>query len=68
MKVLLEIKDDKAAFVLEVLRNFSFVKAKPLSAKKAQLLEEIAEAVHNVNLAKSGKLKPRTLTELLDEL
>jgi hypothetical protein len=68
MKVLLEIKDDKAAFVLEVLKNFPFVKAKPLPAKKAQLLEEIAEAVDNVNLAKSGKLKPRSLTELLDEL
>jgi hypothetical protein len=68
MKVLLEIKDEKASFVLEVLKNFSFVKAKPLSEHKARLLEEIQEAVHNVNLAKLGKLKPKSLNKLLDEL
>ncbi len=68
MKVLLDIKDDKAAFVLEVLKNFSFVKAKPLSEQKAKLLEEIQEAVNNVNLAKLGKLKPKPLNELLNEL
>ncbi|MCA4900899.1 MAG: hypothetical protein ING88_19180 [Cytophagales bacterium] len=68
MKVLLEIKDDKAAFFLEVLKNFSFVKAKPLSAETPLLLQEIEQAVNNVNLAKQGKLKPKPLTELLDEL
>lgn len=68
MKVLLDIKDDKAVFVLEVLKNFSFVKPKPLSEKKAKLLEEIQEAVNNVNLAKLGKLKPKPLNELLNEL
>jgi hypothetical protein len=67
MKVLLEIKDDKAAFVLEVLKNFSFVRAKPL-AKESSLLREIEQAVHNVNLAKQGKLKPRPLSKLLNEL
>jgi hypothetical protein len=68
MKVLLEIKDDKAAFFLEVLKNFSFVKAKPLSVETPLLLQEIEQAVHNVNLAKQGKLKPKPLSELLDEL
>lgn len=68
MKVLLEIKDDKAAFFLEVLKNFSFVKAKPLSVETPLLLQEIEKAVHNVNLAKQGKLKPKPLSELLDEL
>ncbi|MCA2950809.1 hypothetical protein [Microcystis sp. M112S1] len=68
MKVLLEIKDDKAAFFLEVLKNFSFVKAKPLSAETPLLLQEIEQAVNNVNLAKQGKLKPKPITELLDEL
>ncbi|MCA6367402.1 MAG: hypothetical protein IM618_10175, partial [Cytophagales bacterium] len=48
--------------------NFSFVKAKPLSAETPLLLQEIEQAVNNVNLAKQGKLKPKPLTELLDEL
>jgi len=68
MKVLLEIKDDKAAFFLEVLKNFSFVKAKPLTGEAPLLLQELEQAVHNVNLAKQGKLKPKPLSELLDEL
>lgn len=67
MKVLLEIKDDKAAFFLEVLKNFSFVKAKPVATEHS-LLQELEQAVHNVNLAKQGKLKPKPLSELLDEL
>jgi hypothetical protein len=68
MKVLLDIKDEKAAFFMEVLKNFSFVKAKPVTAEKSLLLKEIEEAVHNVNLAKQGKLKPKPLSELLNEL
>jgi mRNA interferase MazF len=31
MKVILEIKDSKAAFFMELLKNFSFVKAQPIN-------------------------------------
>lgn len=36
MKILLDIKDSKAAFFMELLKNFSFVKAEPLKAGKAK--------------------------------
>ncbi|MEM6523455.1 MAG: hypothetical protein AAGF85_02175 [Bacteroidota bacterium] len=68
MKVLLDIKDSKAAFFMEVLKNFSFVKAKPLSDEKALLMEEIKEAVENLKLVKEGKMKARPAKELLDGL
>ena len=68
MKVLLDIKDEKALFVMELLKSFSFVKVKTLSPAKSQLLSEIKETVENLNLAKEGKLKPRSAKELLDEL
>jgi hypothetical protein len=68
MKVLVDIRDNKAAFVMELLNNFSFVKVKPISNEKALLMEEIKEAVENVKLARQGKLKPKPLSELLDEL
>jgi hypothetical protein len=68
MKVLLDIKDNKAGFVMELLKNLSFVKAKPLTPSKAQLLEEVKEAVDNMTLIKQGKLKARPAKELLDEL
>lgn len=68
MKVLLDIRENKAAFVLELLNSLAFVKVKSITDEKAQLMEEIKEAVENVKLAKQGKLKPKPLKELLDEL
>lgn len=68
MKVLLDIKDSKAGFFMELLKNFPFVKAKTLTPSKAQILEELKEAVENMTLVKQGKLKARPAKELLNEL
>jgi hypothetical protein len=68
MKVLLEIKNDKAASLLEVLRGLPYVKALPLTKEKALLLAELKEAVEEMKLIKAGKRKGRRLEELLDEL
>ncbi|HBH49101.1 MAG TPA: hypothetical protein DDX98_10695 [Bacteroidales bacterium] len=68
MKVILDIKDNKAAFVMELLNNFSFVKAKPITKEKAKLMEEIKEAVDNLNMVKQGKMKAKPLNDLLNEL
>jgi len=68
MKAILDIKDSKAAFVRELLANFSFVKVRPITNEKALLLSEIKEAVDNVNSAKKGKLQARPAKELLDEI
>ena len=68
MKVLVDVNDNKGDFILELLNSFSFAKAKKISPAKAQLLEEIKEAVENLNLVKQGKMKARPAKELLDEL
>jgi hypothetical protein len=68
MKILLDIKDDKASFMMEVLKNFKDVKAKPLTSYKAGVLEGIKEAVEEVTLIKQGKLKGIPAKELLNEL
>lgn len=68
MKLLLDIKDDKAEFVMELLNNFKFVKAKPLTPYKAEVLEGLKDAVEQVNLAKQGKVKLKSIHRLLDEL
>jgi hypothetical protein len=68
MKVLVDVNDSKGDFILELLNNFSFAKAKRISPAKAQLLEEIKEAVENLNLVKQGKLKARPAKDLLNEL
>lgn len=68
MRVLLDIKDNKAMHLLEVLKGLSYVKTKTLSNEKAILIEEINEAVENLALARKGKLKLKTARELYDEL
>ena len=68
MKALLDIKDSKALFVMELLGNFSFVKIRPITSEKALLLNELKEAIDNVNLVKKGKLQARPAKELLNEI
>lgn len=68
MKVILDIEDDKANFVLELLTNLKFVKARPVSAYKAELLEGIATAAEEMHRIKKGDLKAISTKELLDEL
>jgi hypothetical protein len=53
---------------MELLNNFSFVKAQPITNEKALLLQEIREAVDTVNLVKGGKLSARPAKELLSEI
>ncbi|MBD1395453.1 hypothetical protein [Mucilaginibacter glaciei] len=57
MKILLDIKDEKASFILEVLKNFKYVKAEPFSKADTKFFEELKEAVDEVNLIKAGKAK-----------
>jgi hypothetical protein len=68
MKIIVDIKDNKAAFVMELLNSFEFVKVKTITNDKALLLEEIKETVVNIKLAKHGKEEAKPLNELLNEL
>ena len=68
MKVLLDIKDEKAPFVMELLKSFSFVKTKHLTPYKAKVLEDVKEAVEQMHLVKAGKMKARNAEELFNEL
>ncbi len=68
MKVLLDIKDNKAFHLLEVLKSLPYVKTTTISDEKALLMEEIKEAVEELKLVRDGKLKGITAKQLLDEL
>ena len=68
MKVLLDIPDNKAASMLEVLRSISFVKAKPITEAKALLMEEIREAVEEMKLIRTGKKQARNAEDFLNRL
>ncbi len=68
MKVLLDIPDNKASSLMDVLKSISDVKAKPLTDAKALLMEEIREAVEQMKLIKAGKKKARNAEDFLSKL
>ena len=68
MKVLIDVKENKADFILELLRSFSFVKTETVGVSKAQFIKEFKASVKEVKLAEQGKIKLKTAEQLLDEL
>lgn len=68
MKVLLDIKDNKAPFIMELLGSFSYVKTQTITDEKDLLISGIKDAVEELNLIKQGKLKGLSAKQLLDEL
>ena len=73
-QILLNIKDSsKLAFFLEVIKNFDFVSVKKIITddeinSNDDLLDDIKQAVKEINLVKQGKLNTRPAKDLLDEL
>lgn len=68
MKILLDVPDNKAASLLDVLKSISYIKAKHVTDAKAQLIAEIKEAVDEMKLIRTGKKKARNADEFLNEL
>lgn len=76
MKVLLDIRDNMAEHLLEVLKSLPYVKTKQLTDSEAiqvqeanaELKAELKEAIEEVNLAKQGKIKLQSARDFLNEL
>lgn len=72
MKIVLDIPENRLGFMMELLQNFTFVKARPLSAEtsdeKALFLSEFGEAVDELNEVLAGKKQGRNAYDLLDKL
>lgn len=68
MKIVLEIAENKAPFVMELLENFSFVKVQPLHIEDGYEADHIKTAFKNASLIKQNKLETRPVKDLLDEL
>lgn len=68
MKILLDIPDDKASSLLDVLKSISYVKARPLTDAKAKLIVELRDAVEEMKMIRSGKKKVRNAENFLNEL
>lgn len=68
MKFVIDIPENKAATLMALLNNLPYVKARPLTPYKAKVLEDLKEAVEEINLVLQGKLEARDAEDLLNEL
>lgn len=74
-QLVLEVPDNKFHFIMELLKNFRFLKVKTSKKEtskkeilKKEILNGLKEAVEQVNLHKQGKIKLKSLDQLLNEL
>lgn len=68
MKVLIEVPDKKADFIIEVLHYFSFVKTTMLTPKKAEFINDLKTSINQINSFKKGKTKLKNAEEFLNSL
>ena len=68
MKILLDIPDNMAASLMDVLKSIPRLKVQPITNTKAQLMLEIKGAVDEMKLIRTGKKKARNAKDFLNEL
>ena len=68
MKVLLDIPDNKATSLMDVLESISYVKATKLTDAKARLMSEIREATEEIKLIRAGKKRARNADNFLNTI
>ena len=65
MKVILDVNENKADFVMELLNSLPFIKVVTVNKKKEKFLKDLEESVDEVNLAIQGKVKLKSAEEIL---
>lgn len=68
MKFELEIEDSKVDFIINLLKEFSFVKTSKLYIEPTDDVQSFSEAVEELKLVKKGTLKTRPAQDFLNEL
>tara|TARA_R110002050_G_scaffold176775_1_gene309750 strand:- start:11872 stop:12078 length:207 start_codon:yes stop_codon:yes gene_type:complete len=68
MKFVLDIEESKVDFMLNLLKEFSFVKTSKMYEEPENDVQSFREAVEEFKLIRQGKSKGRPVQELLDEL
>lgn len=68
MKLLLEVNDNKAPYLLKILKELDFVKITSIPSSNSLLVAQIQEAVDEIKMIKAGKKKARNAEAFLNEL
>jgi hypothetical protein len=70
-QIVLNIKDSKVGFFLELIKNFDFVKVEKqdyTEPTKDEIKENIKQGLKEVQLIEKGKMKATPLNDFLNEL
>ena len=67
-QVILNIKEGKFQFFMELVRNFDFVQIDDDGDSKEAILSNIKKGLEEVKLARQGKLKTTPAKDFLNEL
>ncbi len=65
-EIVLEVREEKYRFFIELIKNLDFVSVK--SQSKKELLLNIAKGMQEAALAEKGKIKSRPAKSFLNEL
>lgn len=66
-EIVLEVKENKYQFFLDVLKNFDFVSVKKKSSNK-DIIISVAKGMQQAKLASEGKMNSRPAKSFLNEL
>ena len=70
MKIVLEVKKERYAFFVELIKSLNFVHlvSQEDTSKREHTLQDMAEALNDVKLHQKGLKKLKSIEELLDEI
>ncbi len=72
-EILVRIKNQrKVSFIRELLNSFNYVELKEMEKEftpaEKKILKNLKKSFHEVRLAEQGKIKLKTIQQVLDEL
>lgn len=70
MKVLLDIQENRASFFMELIKSLDYIQVikEIKGGSQSQLVQDLAEAFHDVKLYEEGKKELKSAKDLLNEL
>jgi len=69
MKIILDIKDSKVPFIMELLKSFSFVKIEKVTGdSKKEIINNLTQGFNDLKLYKQGELKTTSAQDFLNDL
>ncbi len=68
MNYILTVPDKRKDILEALLKAMPFLKARPISAQKAERVQDMLDAIEEIKAIEAGKRKPRSMKALLREL